>query len=53
MALAPLAAFASATKNGDAVMRDAQRSVNFAGSDPRSDGTAIQEPPVPALNAQR
>jgi gamma-glutamyltranspeptidase/glutathione hydrolase len=31
---------------GEAVMRDAQRSVNFAGSDPRCDGAAIPESPA-------
>jgi gamma-glutamyltranspeptidase/glutathione hydrolase len=51
--IAPLAGFAGAVGNGEAVMRDAKRSVNFAGSDPRTDGAAIpQQPPVPALNAQ-
>jgi gamma-glutamyltranspeptidase / glutathione hydrolase len=51
--IAPLAGFASAVGNGEAVLRDAKRSVNFAGSDPRTDGAAIpQQPPVPALNAQ-
>ena len=40
--------------NGEAVMRDAKRGVNFAGSDPRTDGAAIPEqPPARALNAQR
>ena len=40
--------------NGEAVMRDAKRGVNFAGSDPRTDGAAIpQQPPAPALSAQR
>jgi len=35
--------------NGEAVMRDAKRGVNFAGSDPRTDGAAIPEqPPVTA-----
>ena len=31
---------------GEAVMRDAKRSVNFAGSDPRCDGAAIPQSPV-------
>jgi gamma-glutamyltranspeptidase/glutathione hydrolase len=31
---------------GNAVMRDAKRSVNFAGSDPRCDGAAIPQSPV-------
>ena len=40
--------------NGEAVMRDAKRGVNFAGSDPRTDGAAIPEQPVtPALGGQR
>ena len=46
--------FATAMGNGEAVMRDAKRGVNFAGSDPRTDGAAIPEqPPAPALSAQR
>jgi gamma-glutamyltranspeptidase / glutathione hydrolase len=52
--LTPLAGFSGAMGNGEAVMRDARRGVNFGGSDPRTDGAAIpQEPLVPALNAQR
>jgi gamma-glutamyltranspeptidase/glutathione hydrolase len=31
---------------GEAVMRDAKRSVNFAGADPRSDGLAIPQSPT-------
>jgi gamma-glutamyltranspeptidase/glutathione hydrolase len=31
---------------GEAVMRDTKRGVNFAGSDPRSDGEAIPQSPV-------
>jgi gamma-glutamyltranspeptidase/glutathione hydrolase len=31
---------------GEAVMRDTKREVNFAGSDPRSDGEAIPQSPV-------
>jgi gamma-glutamyltranspeptidase/glutathione hydrolase len=31
---------------GEAVMRDSKRSVNFAGSDPRCDGAAIPQSPV-------
>src|SRR6202167_4146647 len=51
--IAPLAGFAGAVGNGEAVMRDAKRGVNFAGSDPRTDGAAIPEqPPAHALNAQ-
>lgn len=39
--------FASLVGQGEAVMRDAKRAVNFAGSDPRCDGAAIpQSPPV-------
>jgi gamma-glutamyltranspeptidase/glutathione hydrolase len=39
--------FASAVGQGEAVMRDGKRAVNFAGSDPRCDGAAIpQNPPV-------
>jgi gamma-glutamyltranspeptidase/glutathione hydrolase len=45
--------FASSMGNGEAVMRDAKRGVNFAGSDPRTDGAAIPEhPAMPALGAQ-
>ena len=52
--IAPLGGFATPMGNGEAVMRDAKRGVNFAGSDPRTDGAAIpQQPPAPALNAQR
>ncbi len=39
--------FATSVGQGEAVLRDAKRSVNFAGSDPRCDGAAIpQSPPV-------
>ncbi len=52
--ITPLGGFAGAMGNGEAVMRDAKRGVNFAGSDPRTDGAAIPEQPVlPALTAQR
>jgi len=52
--ITPLGGFAGAVGNGEAVMRDAKRGVNFAGSDPRTDGAAIPEQPVlPALSAQR
>ena len=34
--------------NGEAVMRDATRGVNFGASDPRTDGAAIPEHPVKA-----
>lgn len=40
--------FASAVGQGEAVMRDGKRAVNFAGSDPRCDGAAIPQSP-PAL----
>jgi gamma-glutamyltranspeptidase/glutathione hydrolase len=47
--ITPLGGFATAMGNGEAVMRDAKRGVNFAGSDPRTDGAAIPEqPPVGA-----
>jgi gamma-glutamyltranspeptidase / glutathione hydrolase len=46
--------FATAMGNGEAVMRDAKRGVNFAGSDPRTDGAAIPEQPhVTPLPGQR
>ena len=52
--ITPLGGFAGAMGNGEGVMRDAKRGVNFAGSDPRTDGAAIPEQPVlPALTAQR
>jgi gamma-glutamyltranspeptidase/glutathione hydrolase len=52
--ITPLTGFSGAMGNGEAVMRDAKRGVNFAGSDPRTDGAAIPEQPVtPSLNAQR
>lgn len=52
--IAPLGGFSGAMGNGEAVMRDARRGVNFAGSDPRTDGAAIPEQPaVPPLTAQR
>jgi gamma-glutamyltranspeptidase/glutathione hydrolase len=35
-----------AVGQGNAVMRDAKRNVNFAGSDPRCDGAAIPQSPV-------
>jgi len=39
--------FASLVGQGEAVVRDSKRQVNFAGSDPRCDGAAIpQSPPV-------
>jgi gamma-glutamyltranspeptidase/glutathione hydrolase len=52
--IAPLGGFSSAMGNGEAVMRDAKRAVNFAGSDPRTDGAAIpQQPATPALGGQK
>jgi len=51
--ITPMAGFSGAMGNGEAVMRDAKRGVNFAGSDPRTDGAAIPEQPVlPELKAQ-
>ena len=38
--------FSTAMGNGEAVMRDAKRGVNFGASDPRTDGAAIPEQPV-------
>jgi gamma-glutamyltranspeptidase/glutathione hydrolase len=52
--ITPLGGFAGAMGNGEAVMRDAKRGVNFGASDPRTDGAAIPEQPVlPGLTAQR
>jgi gamma-glutamyltranspeptidase / glutathione hydrolase len=49
-----LGGFAGAMGNGEAVMRDARRGVNFGASDPRTDGAAIPEQPVlQALPKQR
>ncbi len=46
-------AFSGAMGNGEAVMRDAKRGVNFGASDPRTDGAAIPEqPPVKALGSR-
>ena len=48
--ITPVGAFSGSMGNGEAVMRDAKRGVNFAGSDPRTDGAAIPEQPaVPPL----
>src|SRR4029077_6970507 len=44
--ITPMAGFSGAMGNGEAVMRDSRRGVNFAGSDPRTDGAAIPEQPV-------
>jgi gamma-glutamyltranspeptidase / glutathione hydrolase len=38
--------FATGVGQGEAVMRDSKRNVNFAGSDPRCDGEAIPQNPV-------
>jgi gamma-glutamyltranspeptidase/glutathione hydrolase len=38
--------FSFSVGQGEAVMRDAKRGVNFAGADPRSDGEAIPEGPT-------
>jgi gamma-glutamyltranspeptidase/glutathione hydrolase len=43
--LTPVGAFSGAMGNGEAVMRDAKRAVNFGASDPRTDGAAIPEQP--------
>jgi gamma-glutamyltranspeptidase/glutathione hydrolase len=46
-AITVLAPWASLVGQGEAVMRDGKRGVNFAGSDPRCDGAASPEnPPV-------
>jgi gamma-glutamyltranspeptidase / glutathione hydrolase len=51
--ITPLSGFAGGMGNGEAVMRDARRGVNFGASDPRTDGAAIPEQPVvPALTKQ-
>src|SRR5262249_5545347 len=39
--ISPVGSFSSAMGNGEAVMRDAKRGVNFGGADPRTDGDAI------------
>jgi gamma-glutamyltranspeptidase/glutathione hydrolase len=41
-----LGPFNSAVGQGDAVMRDSRRAVNFAGGDPRCDGSAIPQGPA-------
>ena len=38
--------FSSAVGQGEAVVRDSARGVNFAGSDPRCDGAAIPQAPA-------
>ena len=44
--ITPVGPFASAMGNGEAVMHDSRRGVNFGASDPRTDGAAIPEQPV-------
>jgi len=45
-------AYSGAMGNGEAVMRDASKKVNFGASDPRTDGAAIPEhPAIKAENA--
>jgi len=40
--------YSSSMGNGEAVMHDAKRNVNFAGADPRTDSAAMpQNPPIP------
>ncbi|MBV8896653.1 MAG: gamma-glutamyltransferase [Acidobacteriaceae bacterium] len=39
--------FSFTVGQGEAVMRDPKRAVNFAGADPRSDGEAIPQSPTP------
>jgi gamma-glutamyltranspeptidase/glutathione hydrolase len=48
--ITPMAGFSTVMGNGEAVMRDTKRGVNFAGSDPRTDGAAIPEQPPVGLN---
>ena len=38
--------FSFTVGQGEAVMRDSKRNVNFAGADPRSDGEAIPQSPT-------
>ena len=51
--ITPIAGFSSTMGNGEAVMRDSKRGVNFGASDPRTDGAAIPEQPVVTPVAQR
>jgi gamma-glutamyltranspeptidase / glutathione hydrolase len=52
--LTPMGSFSGAMGNGEAVMRDAKRGVNFGASDPRTDGAAIPEQPAaPTLPGSR
>jgi gamma-glutamyltranspeptidase/glutathione hydrolase len=43
--ISPLEPFSFTVGQGEAVVRDARRKVNFAGADPRSDGAAIPQGP--------
>jgi len=46
--ITPLNGYSSAMGNGEAVMHDHKRMVNFAGADPRTDSGAMpQNPPLP------
>ena len=46
--ITPLTGYSSAMGNGEAVMHDHKRMVNFAGADPRTDSGAMpQNPPIP------
>jgi gamma-glutamyltranspeptidase/glutathione hydrolase len=46
--ITPLNGYSSAMGNGEAVMHDHKRMVNFAGADPRTDSGAMpQNPPIP------
>jgi gamma-glutamyltranspeptidase/glutathione hydrolase len=46
--ITPLNGYSSAMGNGEAVMHDRKRMVNFAGADPRTDSGAMpQNPPIP------
>jgi gamma-glutamyltranspeptidase / glutathione hydrolase len=44
--IGPLGAFSAVMGNGEAVMRDTNKGVNFGASDPRTDGAAIPEQPI-------
>jgi gamma-glutamyltranspeptidase / glutathione hydrolase len=46
--ITPMQGYSSSMGNGEAVMHDAKRKVNFAGADPRTDSAAMpQNPPIP------
>ena len=46
--ISPMQGYSSAMGNGEAVMHDKKRMVNFAGADPRTDSAAMpQNPPIP------